>query len=321
MFWTIITYILFIVGFVILIKGADFLVDGASSIAKKYGISAFVIGITIVAFGTSMPELIVNIFSSAQGAADLAIGNVIGSNISNILLVLGVAAFITPLAIKRGTIWKEIPLSLLATIIVLIMANDMLIEGRNLSELNRIDGFVLISFFLIFLYYTFGISKVKEEEAHRIETIPILRSIIYVIIGLAGLLLGAKWIVDGAIFFATQIGISEALIGLTIVAIGTSLPELAASAIAAKKGKIDIAVGTIIGSNIFNVLWVLGVSASIKPLIYNPLLNIDIIILIGVSLLLFLFMFIGQRRTLEKWQGFFFVISYIVYIVYLIFRG
>ena len=161
MIWTIITYVLFLIGFVFLIKGADLLVDGSSSIAKKHHISPFVIGITIVAFGTSMPELLVNIFSSAQGASELAIGNVIGSNISNILLVLGVAAFIFPLTLERGTVWKAIPLSLLAAVLVLLMANDTLIDGRNFSELSRIDGFVLIGFFIIFLYYTFGIGKIK----------------------------------------------------------------------------------------------------------------------------------------------------------------
>lgn len=321
MLWTIITYVLFIIGFVILIKGAGFLVEGASSIAKKYGISAFVIGITVVAFGTSLPELLVSIYSSAQGASELAIGNIIGSNISNILLVLGIAAFITPLAIKKGTVWKEIPLSLLATVVVFLLANDLLIEGMPISEITRIDGLVLIAFFIIFLYYTFGISKVPEEEAHRVESIPLLRSISYIAIGLIALLLGGKWIVDGAVFIASQIGISESLIGLTVVAIGTSLPELATTAIAAYKKKIDIAVGTIVGSNIFNILWVLGLSATIKPLEYNPILNIDIIILIGVSLLLFLFMFIGKRRILEKWQGFSFVALYIVYIIYLIYRG
>jgi len=320
MLWTIITYILFLFGFFALIKGADLLVDGASSIAKRHHISPFVIGITIVAFGTSMPELLVNIFSSAQGAAELAIGNVIGSNISNVLLVLGVAAFIYPLTLEKGTVWKAIPLSLLATILILVMANDTLIDGRNFSELSRIDGLVLIGFFIIFLYYTFGIGKIAGED-QKIETMPTTQAITYIVIGLAGLLLGGKWIVDGAIFIANQLGISQALIGLTIVAIGTSLPELVTSAVAALKQKADIAVGNVVGSNIFNILWVLSVSATIKPLRYSITLNFDIIILILVSLVLFMFMFVGKRRILEKWQGFFFVFCYLLYIVYLIYRG
>jgi cation:H+ antiporter len=320
MFWTIITYGLFILGFVILIKGADFLVDGASSIAKKYGISPFVIGITVVAFGTSMPELLVNIFSSAQGAPELAIGNIIGSNISNILLVLGIAAFIFPLTLEKGTVWKAIPLSLLAAVMILFMANDQGIEGRSFSELSRIDGFVLLGFFIIFLYYTFGIGKISGEDTSRIETMPTKKAIILIIIGMAGLFLGGKWIVDGAIHIASQLPVSQAFIGLTIVAIGTSLPELAASAIAAFKQKADIAVGNVVGSNIFNIFWVLSISSIIKPLKFSIDLNFDIIVLIGVSMMFFLFMFIGKRRILEKWQGFSFVLLYLIYIAYLISR-
>lgn len=319
--WTIITYVLFVLGFIALIKGADLLVDGASSIAKKFGISYFVIGITIVAFGTSMPELLVNIFSSAQGAAELAIGNVIGSNISNILLVLGVAAFIYPIVLEKGTIWKAIPLSLLSTVMVLILANDLIIEGRSFSELSRIDGLVLIGFFIVFIYYTFGINKVGDQEVGRIQTMPTSRAIIYIIIGLAGLLLGGKWIVDGAVFIAIQFGVSESLMGLTIVAIGTSLPELAASAVAALKKKDDLAIGNVVGSNIFNILWILGLSSTIMPLSYSISLNIDIIILVFISLLLFMFMFIGKKHILEKWQGASFVVLYIIYIIYLIIRG
>ncbi|HDQ23048.1 MAG TPA: calcium/sodium antiporter [Candidatus Uhrbacteria bacterium] len=316
----IIIYILFVLGFVFLIKGADLLIDGASSLAQKIGISTFVIGITVVAFGTSMPELLVNVFSSAKGAADLAIGNVIGSNISNILLVLGVAAFIYPLTLKKGTIWKEIPLSLLAVFIILLMANDQLIEGKNFSELGRIDGLILIGFFIIFLYYTFGISKITEEDEYT-KILSLNKSILFIILGSAGLLIGGKWIVDGAIFIAEQLGLSQALIGLTIVAIGTSLPELAASAVAAFKKKIDIAIGNVVGSNIFNIFWVLGVSASIKTLNFTTALNYDIVFLIFTSLILFLFMFIGRHRVLEKWQGFTFILIYIAYIISLIYRG
>ena len=260
-----IPYIFLIAGFAFLVKGADFLVDGASSIAKKFGISALVIGLTIVAFGTSAPELIVNIFASIQGNTDIAIGNILGSNIANILLILGISAMIYPLAVGKGTVWKEIPLGLLAIIVVAIMANDRLIDGGGFSGLTRIDGFILISFFIIFLYYTFGISKAQgtgePEESNRIHEYSFFRSGIMVVAGLAGLTLGGKWIVDSAVVIAEQIGLSQAVIGLTIVAIGTSLPELATSAIAAFKKNTDIAVGNIVGSNIFNVFWILGISA------------------------------------------------------------
>src|SRR3989338_3489331 len=225
-----IPYILMVVGFGLLIKGADFLVDGASAIAKKFGVSALVIGLTIVAFGTSAPELIVNIFASVQGNTDIAIGNILGSNIANILLILGISSMIFPLTVKKGTVWKEIPLGLLAIVVVAIMANDRIIDGGGFSGLTRIDGLILISFFIIFLYYTFGISKVEgEEETDNIRNYSVLRSITVVIIGLVGLTLGGKWIVDSAVTIAEGLNISQAVIGLTVVAIGTSLPELATS--------------------------------------------------------------------------------------------
>jgi len=314
------TYILFIIGFVFLIKGADLLVDGASSIAKKFGISNLVIGLTIVAFGTSAPELVVNILASIKGSTELAIGNVVGSNLSNILLVLGISAIIFPLVLKRHTVWKEIPLSLLAVIIVGAMANDALLDGRGFSELARIDGIVLISFFLIFLYYTFGISKVKGED-ERVEKYKLPIAILMVLVGLAGLTLGGKWIVNGAVFMATKWGVSEALIGLTIVAIGTSLPELATSAMAAYRKKEDIAVGTIVGSNIFNMLWVLGVSSIIRPLDFSLALNFDIGMVALATFLLFIFMMVGKKRVLQRWQGVIFVLFYVAYLVFLGIRG
>jgi cation:H+ antiporter len=319
--WTIITYILFIVGFYILIKGADLLVDGASSIAKRFGISAIVIGLTIVAFGTSMPELIVNIFASIQDNTEIAIGNILGSNIANILLILGVSALIYPLAVKKNTTWKEIPLALLAVIALALMANDRLVDGFNFSLLTRIDGLILLSFFAIFLYYTHGISKGSKEETNNIKERRLSTSILMIISGLACLTIGGKWIVDGAVSIAASLGISQALIGLTIVAIGTSLPELATSAVAAYKKKADIAVGNIVGSNIFNIFWILGLSATIKPLPFTPALNFDILMTVIATLLLFSAMFIGKKRILERWQGIGFIIIYLCYIIFLIYRG
>ncbi len=316
----ILTYILLPVGFVFLIKGAGFLVDGASSIAKRLGISTLVIGLTIVAFGTSMPELIVNIFASVNGNTDIAIGNILGSNIANILLILGISAVIFPLAVKRSTVWKEIPLALLAVVLVGLMANDALIDGGSFSGLTRIDGLVLIAFFILFLYYTFGIGHTEEVDkttvlVHRYS---LARSILMIGVGLVGLTLGGKWIVDAAVALATGLGVSQALIGLTVVAIGTSLPELATSAVAAYKKDTDIAVGNIVGSNIFNIFWILGVSATINPLPFSQLLMRDVVMTIIATLLLFVAMFIGKRHTLERWQGVGFILLYIGYIVLLI---
>ncbi len=314
-----ITYILFIIGFFLLIKGADLLVDGSASIAKKLKISSIVIGLTIVAFGTSAPEFIVNIFASIQGNSEIAIGNILGSNIANILLILGIAAIIYPITAKTNTVLKEIPLSLLAAVVLGLMANDMLIDGASFSGITRIDGFILLSFFIIFLYYIFGITKsdtdIIEEE---IKVFGYSKAVLFIIFGLIGLVIGGKWIVDGAVQIAEFFNLSQSLIGLTIVAVGTSLPELATSAIAAYKKQSDIAIGNIVGSNIFNIFWILGVSAIIRPLPFSTSSNGDIAMTIFASIVLFGVMFIGKKKIIERWQGILMVMSYVGYIVFLV---
>lgn len=317
-----IEYILLLVGFILLIKGADFLVEGASSIAKRFGISALVIGLTIVAFGTSAPELIVSVFASIQGNTDIAIGNILGSNIANILLILGISAVIYPLSVTKGTAWKEIPLSLLAIIVVAIMANDKFIDGASNSILTRIDGLVLISFFMIFLYYTFGISKAngtnQENSDNTIKDRSKLKSVGMILLGLVGLTIGGKLIVDAAVSIAQSLGASQTIIGLTIVAVGTSLPELATSAVAAYRKNSDIAVGNIVGSNIFNIFWILGLSAIMNPLPFSDALIRDVAMTVVATLLLFGFLFVGKRHTIERWQGLSFILLYIFYVVLLI---
>lgn len=314
------TYILFVIGFVFLIKGASLLVDGSASIAKKLKISSIVIGLTIVAFGTSAPEFIVNIFASINGNTDIAIGNILGSNIANVFLILGVASIIYPLSTKRNTVWKEIPMSLLAALVLGVLVNDIRIDNAVFSGLTRIDGIVLLSFFIIFLYYTFGIAKTSGEEdgAGKIKDLSYLKSFFYILLGLIGLVLGGKWIVDGAVHIATMLNISQSLIGLTVVAIGTSLPELATSAIAAYKKQSDIAIGNVVGSSIFNIFWILGFSAIIKPLPFSSSSDIDIIMTIFASLLLFVVMFIGKRHVIEKWQGVLMILIYVAYLIFII---
>lgn len=314
------TYTLFIAGFYFLIKGADWLVEGASSIAKKFKVSNLMIGLTIVAFGTSAPELVVNLFASFKGSSDLAIANVVGSNISNILLILGISAIIFPLQVKHGTISKEIPLNLLAAVVLWLLANDMMIDDFGFSSLTRIDGGIFLAFFIIFIYYTFGLSR-AEGEGEDIKEYKNWRAIVMVIGGMVGLALGGQWIVDGAIKIASKFGMSESLIGLTVVAVGTSLPELATSAVAAYKHKSDIAIGNIMGSNIFNIFWILGISSVIRPIIFSPVLNFDIYFMALITILLFLFMFVGKRNILQRWQGATMVGVYIIYIIYLINRG
>ncbi len=314
------TYLLLFVGFAFLIKGADFLVDGSAALAKKYNISNIAIGLTIVAFGTSTPELIVNLFASISGNTDIAIGNVVGSNIVNIFFILGTSAMIFPLVTKSNTIWKEIPMSLLAALMLFVLASDQLIDGVEYSMLTRIDGIVLLAFFIIFMYYTVGISRAETDDSPEIE-IPLLsplKSVVYILLGLTGLVLGGKWIVDGAVHMAKSLGLSESLIGLTVVAVGTSLPELAASAVAAYKKQTDIAIGNVVGSNIFNIFFILGISSLIKPLPFNQGTAIDVMVACFASIILFVLLFVGKKHTIEKWQGLFMILIYAGYIVFLI---
>ncbi len=314
-----ITYILFVIGFVFLVKGADALVDGSASIAKRLNISNITIGLTIVAFGTSAPEFIVNIFAAAKGNTEIAIGNILGSNIANILLILGISAIINPITAKKNTVLKEVPLSLLAIIILGLMANDKIIDGAIFSGITRTDGFVLLSFFIIFLYYTFSITRSDEDIVEgKIKLLSYPKAMLFVILGLTGLTLGGKWIVNGAVKIAELFNVSQSLIGLTICALGTSLPELATSAVAAFKKQSDIAIGNVVGSNIMNIFWILGASAVIRPLPFNTGFNVDIAMTIFASIVLFLVMFLGKKRVIERWQGLFMLISYFGYIAFLI---
>ncbi|MDY6838423.1 MAG: calcium/sodium antiporter [Thermodesulfobacteriota bacterium] len=316
-------YVLLIIGFVLLIKGADFLVDGASSIARRFNVSDLVIGLTVVAFGTSTPELFVNIVASIKGNTDIAIGNVLGSNIANVFLILGVSSIIYPLTVTKGTVWKEIPLSLLAAVLLGILANDQLIDRRQFSSLTRIDGLVLLSFFIIFIYYSLSIAKRIEgmEEHVPAKQYGVLKSLLFVFAGLACLSVGGKWIVEGAVHLALTLGMSQSLVGLTVVAIGTSLPELATSAVAAHRKNVEIAVGNVVGSNIFNIFFVLGISATVKPLPFKTTSNIDVGMVIVASLLLFTYMFTGKKRQLDRWEGGIFVVLYVGYLVFLIVKG
>lgn len=318
--------LLFFIGFIFLIKGADFFVDGASSIAKKFKISNLVIGLTVVAFGTSLPEFLISAISSFQGSANLAIGNVIGSNITNTLLILGIGAIITPIVVKKNTISNEIPFSVLAVLSVVFLANDFLLDNASTSSITRADGLTLLLFFSIFIYYTFGLSKVKRTivdslERDNISKYSNLYSASIIILGMLGLFVGGKWIVDGVSSIAALLGFSDKFIALTFVSIGTSLPELATSVSAARKNKVDMALGNIIGSNIFNLLLVLGGSATIMPIYYSLSMNTDMFILFGISVLLLVLVFAGKKNMLAKWEGYILLSSYFAYIAFLFYRG
>jgi cation:H+ antiporter len=308
--------LLMAVGFALVIKGADFLVKGASSLARRLKVSDLVIGLTVIAFGTSLPEFFVNITASIEGQGGIVVGNIIGSNIANILLILGISAVIFPLAVGRGTVWKEIPLSLLAALLVLLLSNDRIIDSGSWSGLGRIDGLVLLSFFIVFIYYTFGIAKDTEEfEEHPAKKdYRTAGIIIRLILGFAVLILGSRWVVSGAIFIAEALGVSQSLIGLTIVAVGTSLPELATSAVAAYRKNAEIAVGNVVGSNIFNIFFILGISALIRPVPFKAEYNLDTGWLVLVSFILFVWMFTGKKHKLDRWEAVVFLIMYFGYI-------
>ena len=300
-------------GILLVVKGADYLVDGAGSVARRFGVKPIVIGLTIVAFGTSMPELVVNLVASFQDVPGIAIGNVIGSNITNILLILGISAIFHHLTVQRSTVTKEIPFALLSVVVLLIMAWD--------GMLDRADGLVLLAFFTIFLYYTFGISRVEGDAGTGdIPKLTASKSAWLIAVGITGLAIGGKLTVDGAETVALLLGISDEIIGLTVVAIGTSLPELATSVVAAKKGEVDIAIGNIVGSNVFNILWVLGLSAAIRAIPFDPSSNFDVLVAIGVTLILLAALFIGRKNVLDKWEGWMFIVLYASYLAFLVYR-
>ena len=316
-------YILLLVGFILLIKGADLLVSGASSLGQRMGISDLVIGLTVVAFGTSSPELFVNLIASAKGNTDIAIGNILGSNIANVFLILGVSSIIYPLSVGKGTVWKEIPLSLLAACLLGVLVNDQLIDGAGVSALTRIDGLVLLAFFIVFLYYSVSIAKdiIGLEKHVPSIAMEMWKSVLFMILGLGGLALGGDWIVRGAVHAANSMGMSESLVGLTIVAVGTSLPELATSAVAASRKNVEIAIGNVVGSNIFNIFFVLAISSVIRPLPFQPRNNLDVGVVILGALLLFFGMFTGRKRTLDRWEGAVLLAAYAAYLVVVILRG
>lgn len=312
--------LLLLLGFIPLIYGANILVDGASSLAKKMNVPNIVIGLTVVAFGTSAPEMIVNVFASVSGDSAIVLGNVMGSNIFNVLGILGISALIYPLAVRKTTTWIEVPLSLLSAIIVLVLANDIFIDRANVSVLSRIDGLVMLAFFIIFLAYNIVLSRSGKivDEAIAVKSYFVGQSVMLIIAGLLLLVLGGKIIVTFATDLAQSFGISERIIAITIVSIGTSLPELATSVIAARKKNVDIAIGNIVGSNIFNVFLILGLSAVINPVFIQQISNFDMLVNIAASVLLFIFIFTGKGRGLDRREGAIFIGLYVAYVAALI---
>ena len=307
-------------GLVMILLGANGLTDGAAAVAKRFNISDLVIGLTIVAFGTSAPELVISTMAALGGSADMAIGNVMGSNAFNVLMIIGVTAMVLPIKVGEGILSKEIPLVILASFVLAVCANDILLDGGSSNVISRIEGLVLLGFFLIFMRYTFAIARNggDEAEGEKIKEMPIWKSALFILGGLAGLVYGGQLFVDGASGIASSLGVSESIIGLTIVAGGTSLPELATSVTAALKKNSGIAIGNVIGSNLFNVFFVLGCSATISPLPMGGINNVDMAVLIGSAILFWLVGWFFKKRTITRMEGALLVICYVAYTAYLI---
>lgn len=307
-------------GFVVLIYGANKLVDAASDLALRLKVPPIVIGLTIVAFGTSAPELSVNLIAAARHSTDIALGNIIGSNILNVLLILGISSAIAPLTVKSNTTWIEIPLAFLSALVVLAMVSDIWLDQAGQGKVSRSDGIILLFFFIIFLVYNFQLARkgMGDEEAPETKLYSLPMAVFYILFGLALLVLGGRLIVDNAVALARLAGLSERLIGLTVVSIGTSLPELATSIVAARKKSTDLAIGNVVGSNIFNVFLVLGLSSIVYPIPITGGNIFDILVNILASALLFIFLFTGKGRRLERWEGILFLLLYLAYLIWLI---
>ncbi len=313
-------YLLFVLGFVFLIKGADVLVNGASAIGRRFRISEMVIGLTIVSFGTSLPELLVTTMASINGQAELGLGNILGSNIANVLIILGIAALIRPLPIPRDTYFIEIPFSILAALLLGFLANaNIFYTGQN--AIGRGEGGIMLYFFFLFMVYIVVVArKKKTEDEAPVVGQPLIKSVLLIIVGVIALYFGGGWVVDGATHIALLFGISESVIGLTIVAVGTSLPELVTSAVAAYKNNTDMAVGNAIGSNIFNILWILGFTSILTPIPFNDHSNQDILMVLISTSALIMAVLIGKKPRISRWEGAIFMVIYCVYLYSLIQR-
>ena len=302
-----------VVGLVLLVKGADWLVDGASKLAKRLGVTNLVIGLTIVAFGTSMPEFVVNMVSVADGATDLAITNILGSNIINTLVILGCSALVCPLVAQRSTVRLDIPLNIVAGVLVLVFV--FISSPMEPKGLSRVEGLALLGVFAAFLVYTFYTAKADATTTTESTPSPLWKCVVLILAGLVGLVVGGEMIVKTAVAIARYCGVAESVIGLTIVALGTSLPELATSVVAAFKHNNDIAIGNVVGSNIFNVFFILGTSAIIKHLPVYPGIEIDAA-LVAVSALAVWLLLCNKNRSINRWGGALLLVLYAGYLTY-----
>ena len=310
--------ILLVLGFVVLIKGADLFVDGASNVALNFKVSKMLIGLTIVAFGTSAPEFAVSVKGLLSNSGDIVLGNVIGSNILNILLILGVSAIIHPLVVKNNTVKKELPITLLITSLFAVLLSDNIFDKKLTNSFTRGDGIVLILFFLVFIYYLITLMRNKLEEEKDKEVMPLFKAIMFTLVGLISIIIGSNFVVDSASALAKAIGISERIISLTIIALGTSLPELVTSVTATKKGEYDIAIGNVVGSNIFNIGMVIGLPVALLGGIGTIVFSyVDLIVMIATALMLFIFS--RNDYKISRREGICFLLVFVVYYGYVMF--
>ncbi len=311
--------LLLFLGLALLIAGAEWLVGGSTALARRFRISDLTIGLTVVAFGTSAPELVVNLFASTTAHQDIVFGNILGSNNFNLFIILGIAGLILPLKVHVSTVWKEIPMSLAALVILFLMVH--IPSGGGGRILGRVDGLILLTLFVLFQYYVYRQIKNYEPEHHE-QKKPgrLFKMVAFIVIGLTGLVIGGKLVVTNAVIIAKAMGVSEKVIGLTIIAAGTSLPELATSAVAAFRKNADIAVGNIVGSNIFNILLIGGMVSTVKPVAYSPVFDIDFYIMASGTVLLFITMFTSQKHKLDRWEAAMLLILYSGYTTWLVMK-
>lgn len=312
-----------LVGLALVLWGANALTDGSSSIASRLGVSDLVIGLTVVAFGTSTPELVISIVSAVNGSAPLAVGNTIGSNIFNILAIIGITALVRPIKVERTIMTTELPILLLSSVVIWALGNSSWINGFGNNIISRTDGIFLLLAFALFMRHTLAAARTQQQaptEGQNNQEMPVWRSILYVVLGLTALIFGGDRFVAGASSIAIKAGISEGVVGLTIVAIGTSLPELATSVVAAIKGKPGLAVGNVIGSNIFNIFMVLGITSTISPLPFEGIDNMDLGTLLVASILFYLFAWVYKKRTITRLEGMVLLLCYIAYMTALLLR-
>ena len=316
----IVDVICILAGLVMILVGSDWLVDGASGVARKYGISEFIIGMTIVGIGTSMPELVSSAISAVQGHGDMALGNVTGSNICNILLILGVTALISPIKYTRSNIRKDVPFAILVSLFLIVMLYNVfgLFGEMGTPGISRVDALYLLSIFAVFMIDSFRSAKNgAEEEVEVVKPMPMGKAVVFILLGLAGLVFGGRVFVDHTVSIAERFHVSEAFISITLMAVGTSLPELATCVVAAMKGKNQLALGNVIGSNIFNISLIIGTSAVISPFEIQSISTVDMAMVMVAVVLLWLAAFTFKKKTLDRVEGALFLLAYVAYIAYL----